>query len=324
MRFIALSLAFLLSIAASGPAQDGDKINLEWKFKKGDSNRYELNQSTEMDIAGMEINQEMLFGLVWEIVDVNADGVGTVKTTYDRIKVKMAGPMTADYDSDKDKKPADDQMLSRVMSSFLGKSITLQVGRKGEVLKVEGMTKLVESAVADLPDEMQPTATMMKMYINDENTKNQMQALFGMLPKDPIAKGDTWETKSNIALGGLGKSEMKSKCTLKDIREGGKEAVIGIDSKLNFKPEDGGGGMGLELTDSKSKFEMVWSVEKGMLLGMKGTMTLDGSAGGGEMSMVQKTELKLAPRLKDVVTGPTKETPPKEAPPKEAPPKEPK
>jgi hypothetical protein len=236
----------------------------------------------------------------------------------------MSGPMTADYDSDKDKKPAEGEMLSRIMSSFLGKSITLQLGRKGEVLKVEGMGKLVEAAVNDLPEEMQPMAGMMKMYMNDENTKSQMQLLFGLLPKEPVAKGETWETKANLGMAGLGKSEMKSKCTLKDIREGAKEAVIGIESKLNFKAEDGGGGMGMEVTDSKSKFEMVWAVDRGMMQSMKGTMTLDGSAGGGEMSMVQKMELKLAPRLKDVVTGPTKEAPPKEAPPKEAPPKEPK
>ncbi|HEY3225824.1 MAG TPA: hypothetical protein VGK61_02370, partial [Planctomycetota bacterium] len=67
MRLIALSVAFFLSVAASGPAQDGDKVNLEWKFKKGDSHRYEMNQTTEMDMGGMEINQEMLFGFVWEI-----------------------------------------------------------------------------------------------------------------------------------------------------------------------------------------------------------------------------------------------------------------
>jgi len=320
MRFIALSLAFLMSVAASGPAQDGDKISLEWKFKKGDSFRYEMSQSTEMDMGGMEINQEMLFGFAWEVVDVSAEGAGTIKTTYDRVKIKMAGPMTADYDSDKDKKPGEGEMLSRIMAAFVGKSITLQVGKKGEVLKVEGMSKLLEAAISELPEEMQAMGGMMKTYMNDDNMKSQMQVLFGLLPPEPKGKGDTWETKSNIGMGGMGKSEMKSKCTLKDLREGGKEAVIGIDSKLTFKAEEGG-GMGMEVTDSKSKFEMVWSVEKGMMLGMKGSMTLDGTAGGGEMSMVQKTELKLAPRLKDVATGP-KEAPPKESPPKEAPPKD--
>ena len=44
------------------------------------------------------------------------------------------------------------------------------------------------------------------------------------------------------------------------------------------------------------KGEIVWSLEKGLLQSMKGTLNADGTGGGGEMSVSQKMEFKLVPK----------------------------
>jgi hypothetical protein len=295
MRLITLSLLFVFALSGLLPAQDGEKVTIEWKFKKGDSFRYEMSQNTEMDMAGMEITQEMVFGSSWDVQDVTADGVATIKSTYDRIKMKMSGPLSADYDSSKDKKPAEGEWLSGIFAGFLDKSITFQMNKKGEVLKVEGITKLIEAAIAALPEEQQGFAGMMKQYMNDDTFKGQMQLLLPILPKEPVAKGATWEGGTSVGMGGLGKADMKSKSTLKDVREGGKEAVVGVESKFTFKEGEGGMG-GMEVTESKMKGEIVWSLEKGLLQSMKGTLNADGTGGGGEMSVSQKMEIKLVPK----------------------------
>lgn len=295
MRLITLSLLFVFALSGVLPAQDGEKVTIEWKFKKGDAFRYEMSQNTEMDMAGMEITQEMTFGTSWDVTDVTADGVATIKSTYDRIKMKMTGPLSSDYDSDKDKKPAEGEWLSGIFAGFLGKSITFQINRKGEVLKVDGITKLVEAAIEALPEEQQGFAGMMKQYLNDDTFKGMMQLFLPILPKDPVDKGATWEGGTSVGMGGLGKADMKSKNTLKEVREGGKEAVWGVESKFTFKEGEGGMG-GMEVTESKLKGEIVWSLEKGLLQTMKGTLNADGTGGGGEMSVSQKMEFKLVPK----------------------------
>ena len=301
MRLIALSAAFLLCLASSLPAQEGEKVTLEWKFKKGDSHRYEISYLMEMEISGTEITQEMLMGTQMDVTDVTAEGVATLKVSYDRIKAKMSGPMNSDYDSDKDKKPGEGDILGRVMSAFLGKSVSIQLTKKGECVKFEGMAKLMEEAIKEMPEEQQAMGEMMKASMNDEYGKTMMQMSMGFLPKAPVGKGDTWSDTAALSMGVIGKMDMKSKSTLKEIRNGGKEAVVGQDIKFDFKPGDGGGAMGpMEVTESKMKAEMVWLVDKGIIQSSKGSMTTDMNAGGQEMTMTMKMEMKLAPKSKDV------------------------
>lgn len=327
MRLISLSAAFVLALTASLPAQDGDKATLEWKFKKGESLRYQMTMVMEMDMGGMQISQEMLFRWLWDVTDVGADGTGTMKATYERVKMKMDGPMAAEYDSESGKKPADTDFMGRIMASFVGKSLTLQMSKQGQCLKMEGMEKLMDSALKELPEEMQAMAAMMKASMTDDYSKSMMQLHFGFLPKTAVAKGDTWDDKASLSMGMLGKMDLKSKSTLKEIRDG-KEAVIGQETKFEFKPGDGGPMGPMEVTEAKLKNEVVWLLDKGCPQVTKGTMTMDMSAGGQEISMVWKMEMKLLPATKDApkADGGSKDAPPKDAPkdtPKD-PPKEPK
>jgi hypothetical protein len=301
MRLISISAAILLCLASSLPAQEGEKVTLEWKFKKGETLRYEMSQVQNIEFSGNEMVHEMVFGMAMEITDVTTDGTGSLKMTYDRIKVKMTGPMMAsDYDSEKDKRAPEGDMMGRVFAAFLGKSVTAQLSRKGECLKFEGMGKLMDAALKELPEEMQGMAEMFKASMNDDYAKSMMQMSVGFLPKAPVAKGETWSDSASLSLGMMGKMDMKTKSTLKELRNGGKEAVVGQDTKFEFKAGEGGPMGPMEVTDSKMKSEMVWLIDRGVMQSTKGTMSMDMNAGGQEMTISSKIEMKLAPKSKDV------------------------
>lgn len=298
MRNLCLSLAFLVAFAGGLTAQETDKVTLEWKFKKGETFRYEMTMNSDMTMGGMEIAHEMIMGQAFEVTDVTADGTGSLKVTYDRIKFKMDGPMAADFDSDKDKKA--DDLFGSIFGAMVGKSLTMQMNRKGEITKIEGMAKLIEEIVKNLPEEHQAMAGMFKDQMTDDYVKSMAQSSFGFLPKNAVAKGETWEYATKTVMAGLGKADLTGKSTLKEVRDG-KEAVISQDSKLEFKGgEDGAAGpMGAaEISPTKTKGEMIWLLDEGRMKSSKSTATMEFTAGGAEASMTMKMEMKLAPRTK--------------------------
>lgn len=286
MRLMSLSV-LLASVLAP---QETEKVSLEWKLKKGESFRYEFVMKSQMEIAGTTQNQEIVMGQVFEVTEVAEDGKATVKVTYDRAKIKMDGAMAADYDSEKDKKP--EGLLPSIFAGMVGKSITMQLGRKGDVAKVEGMAKMMDDIAKDLPEELQAMAGMMKGGMGDDYAKSMFQNSLGHLPKDPVSKGETWETSSKSMFGGAGDSSLKAKSTLKEVRDG-KEAVIKVDVTFLIGGEDA--------EPMKSDGEMIWSLEQGRLKSSQ--MTMKGPMGGmGEATMTM--EMKLAPRDKPPAAPP--------------------
>ena len=285
MRLTTWSLLFVLALSGRLPAQDGDKVAVEWRFKKGDSFRYEFTMKNEMDVGGMQIDQFILMGQLFEVTDATEDGKGTVKITYDRIKMKMeGGPMEGDYDSDTDKKP--EGFLPTVFAGMKGKSISIQLGKKGDVLKVEGMAKMMDDIVKDLPEEHQAMAGMMKAQMTDDYSKTMFQNSLGFLPKAPVAKGESWDFAGKTMFGGGMDMDLKGKATLKEVRDG-KEAVIKQESTVALQ----GGEEGQEV---KSDGEVVWLLEEGRMKSSKFTTKGPMGGPGGEVTMV--FEMKLAPR----------------------------
>jgi|SRR5688572_4164178 len=299
MRLMSLSLLVLAALSAS--AQEGEKTTIEWKLKKGDQHRYEAGQVMEINIGGTEITAEMLFGLALEVTDVSADGVAKVKLTYDRIKTAFAGPYTSDYDSDKGGKPEEMDVIGRILAGFLNKSFTLDMNKKGECLKTEGLTKIIDAAIKELPEELPMLAQFSentRKQFSDDNMKGAFQVLLGFLPKNPVAPGESWSTKHSMT-DAIGKVSFDGNTTLKELRAEGKEAVIKTDTKVTVTPSEEGGVFGaLEIEESKMKSEVVFRVAEGLLESSQSTFTLDGTAGGMDFSIVQKLKMKLAPKKK--------------------------
>lgn len=285
MRLIAAALVAAFGLTAAAQ----DKTTIEWKLKKGDKVRYEMNQETQTSVGGMEIEQSMLFGMAMEVEEVDDKGVAKFKVTYDRIKVVMSGMMDTDYDSDKD--DAAPEGFAKMFGGMVGKSFKIKLNARGEIVGVEGYKALMEEAMKDLGDD--PMMGAMQDQFDDDMIKKMMQPVFPVLPDKAVAKGDTWEHKSEFGMPGLGSMKLKSKKTLKET--GDKEATIGDETTMEAGDEGDGNQM-VQITDGKSKGDIVWDLEKGQMKSSKATMTMTMSAGGQEFTMEMKSSMKLAPR----------------------------
>ena len=264
-RMFLLALPLILLSAAAVLPQEEDKVTLKWKFKKGQTLRYEQETISVIDVAGLEIEQEMLYGLQQKITRVDAKGVASMRVTYDRVKVRMEGMMESDYDSEKDEEPPED-MIGRLMAAFLGKSFTMKINPYGNILKLKGIVKIMEEAMGELEEEegAEMMGEMMKEMFRDNQMKDMMNLAYPTLPKKAVGEDDTWESEAEFNLPLMGGFTLKTTSTLKEIRKGGKEAVIKMDTKIEREDpdeeEDPFGGM-LDLGDTEFKSTVIWLVD---------------------------------------------------------------
>ncbi len=134
----------------------------------------------------------------------------------------------------------------------------------------------------------------------DDDTLQKVAAenrLYGMLPKDPVAIGDSWTLKDSEL-----KSVMESKedvtgsmtLTFKEVREveGHRCAVLTLKWDVSG-PTDGGADMAIKLEG-----EMIVEIARGYALSIKGKGTVTMSAGGEELGTGPIT-LEMSQKLKE-------------------------
>ena len=302
MHRLILSIAFAPLLVLPSSAQDAGKVKLEWKFKKGDLHRYEISTILAVDVPKTPISQETLLGLSFEVVDVDADGTGTLKGTFDLVRFKMTFRMDeVDFDSSRDRKQADETIAFRVLRSFVGKSITMTMSRKGEIQKVEGVDELLAGALKEFPAGAEKMTGALKKSLSDDRAKGLMQTSLSCFPADPVGPGESWEGSASLSMGMLGKADMKSKGTLRELRDNGAEAVIDVETRMGLKVGESGWPMpGIELLEGKMPTEMIWRVDQGILQSSKGELKFELALSKNSplISASVKQEMKLAPRKK--------------------------
>ncbi len=83
-------------------------------------------------------------------------------------------------------------------SRIVGKSVTMKLNNKNEIVEIAGIEDLMWSDTTDMATREQ----MKKMF-----SKDQMNSLFGMMfrmyPDKPVRVGDTWESESESISQGL-------------------------------------------------------------------------------------------------------------------------
>jgi hypothetical protein len=128
----------------------------------------------------------------------------TIVATYKRIDmtVNMGKDQKMEFSSEKKVEAMDFmQMPSKMFSIIKGKSFTMQVNEKGEVVSVTGFDKIGDAVVNEmgLPDEMKPMARQtFQRQFNDEAIKQLFSQSFDALPNKMVKAGDTWKTSSEL------------------------------------------------------------------------------------------------------------------------------
>jgi len=269
-----LCLAIWIGGAIADSAQAQEKITLKLNMKKGDTHK--VNFSMEMDNK-VSINQitidmriEMSMYMTVDVKEVDNDGLHTIDFTYDRIKMKMTGPLNVDFDSaDKDQ---DGGPIAKVFGALAGQTITTKMTPQAKVKEVIGFEKLAERL--GVPKKQL------------EAQRDQMTQMIAALPDKPVGIGDTWTGTMKLSADANLPATVTVKYTLID-RKGG-DAIIKMDGIIKSDQGLNGTMTGTMRIDEKTGWTKSGEVD----------MEMEGSVqGGAELSM--KAKIKFGEAMKN-------------------------
>jgi hypothetical protein len=224
-----LAAVMLLVNAAPAPAQ----ATLRYKFKKGDKLNYVMEQkiAMTMSVAGKDIAMDMAqtIDTTWSVASVDEDGKAKMTQTITRVRFTMDGPTgKVDYDSKEGKEPEGliGKMIGPIFSALAGADIDLSMDATGKVSDVKVPDKL-SKAVKNLPGG---GAGLGEMF-SEDGLKQVIDQSGLVLPKEPVAKGKSWEQKVEFKSAG-GKMNVVSTNTYEGaVKKDGKEL-----ERVSLKP----------------------------------------------------------------------------------------
>ena len=259
-----------LSLAAAAHAQEKItlKLNMEEGAKRSTSFTMDMDNMVTANDTQINVKMNMAMDMSIEVKEVGGDGTHTMAFTYDRIRMKMSGPLTVDYDSANQEQEGDP--LSRVFGGLAGQTITTVMTPQGKVKEVRGFEELAE-----------------KLGVPKEQLKqqgDQMTQMMAALPTMPVGIGDTWEATMNVP--NQGGMTTTSTYTLTDRQDG--EAIVKIDGKITSAAGLNGTMTGTMRVNEKTG----WTEHGNMTMNMNGDIP-----GAGKMVMTGKITLGDSKRV---------------------------
>jgi len=224
----------LVALAGLGLPAYGQNVDLKWKFEKNKPYYQELTTKTEqkLNVMGMDIvqNQEQTFYFSWTPVEEKQDKSWVIKQKIEGVKMNIqigGNPVT--FDSTKDTTTSNP--LSEFFKALVGSEFTITVGPDMKVTKVEGQKDFLDKLVKTNPQMKQ----LLDQILSEEALKQMADPAFAVAPDKAVKKGDSWERKSTLDLGPIGKFDSTYKYTA-DGQDDKKMERIKVDTTLKYVP----------------------------------------------------------------------------------------
>ncbi len=193
-RLIIPVLLFVIVAACAASASADDSVLLRYKYTKGDVFVYHLTadvSGTVESLAGetepgkgvtmpVKVGTEM--AMTMNVADVGKDGVATVISTFDSVRMTQSGNVIMDI---KKGDPVDD---ANPLAAILGAKITTVSDSKGKVLRMEGLESL----------------SGVNSSFDISSIINQSSQPF---PDNPVKPGDSWKAAMPSLMGMEAKGE---------------------------------------------------------------------------------------------------------------------
>jgi hypothetical protein len=290
MKLLTAALLLALPLAQ-------DKVELRWKWVKGQELVYKSSQKTLLDLGGQPMDQQMGYTYSLTVKDVAESGEATIQVKYLAVITKGSGPQGEyDYDSEKDKE-APKEGPAAMQSKMVGQSFVMKMTPVGKVTDVQGYDKVLEAMLKDGgPDADQQRAQLKQMFNND-TFKGMMQQMAPPLPDEKVGKGDGWSNEFVVKMPMLGGMTFTLKSKLADLKDNNAHIEQDIKVALTASTEKDNPLAGLvEIKDGKGKATSVYSTEKGCFLSQKSAMEMTIAVQGQAMPMKTIVELTLVSR----------------------------
>ena len=230
-----LSLAALLTLGLSAaPGQDAAKQKFEAKFEVNKPFYQRLTTKVEQSVklAGggdIALRHEQTFYFQWTPTVVEKDKA-VVKQKIEGIVLKLdIGGQTIEYNSTDPNPagPAGNPGLADFFRNLVGLEFTVTFDKDMKVTKVEGRDQAIDK-LKSVNAQMEP---VLKAILSEEAVKEMTDPMAGLTVPVGKSPGETWETKSTIAMGPIGSYDKATTYTYK-----GKDAVNKELDRVEIKP----------------------------------------------------------------------------------------
>ena len=230
-----------------------DSVLLKFNFQNGKT----YNYSMAIDAVIRKADQKRATLMKWNydmlVVD-ETKNLKTIKTTYKRIDMAMdmGNDQKMEFSSEKKVDAMDFmQMPSKMFGIIKGKSFTMQVNEKGEVVSISGFDKIGEAVVTEmnLPEEMKPMIRQnFQKQFNDDAVKQMFSQSFNALPNKYVKVGDTWRTNGSLtAL----KQDISTEYTVRSIK-GSRVLLTGTSKLKSSEGQNSGSQLSKLIIDAKT------------------------------------------------------------------------
>jgi len=277
-RVACLACAVLVLGEVSFAAGQGTTLQFRWAA--GQENRYRLTQKTVATVSGIPgggtqtVEQTMIQTTALKVLAVAPDGNATIQQTFEALRMEMttpAGPMV--FDSAVKEQPSDPMMagMAAMLTGMVGESITLVLKPNGDVVKVEGMARIIDKMAAGLPPEMSSNPVMLsfKSSLSDDAMRRMFAQSFGTFPEKPIAIGDTWTGTAEVVQPVIGTLSTLRTSTLKAVDTTADSSMariaIVVATKQSAEAPAAGSPMKITMGEAKGTGEMTFDVIKGRM-----------------------------------------------------------
>lgn len=252
-----LSLIFTTFFAGTaGIAQE----SLSWKFESGESLKYVVQQSTqmEMDLNGqqqkMTMNQTM--DMVWKIGAVESTGDAKMAQVVDRVQFQSEGGPFGAVQFDSSSSEVVDSPLVKSMADVFKKIVGQEFGVTMQPTgKVQDVT--VPAGLLKALTDSGPAGSAM----NEDTLKQMMTQSAVTLPATPIKMGDSWDSNQKVELP-FGTMTVASKLTYEGTQDG--LARISMQPRIDVKPKEGA-PITLTMKKSDGKGTVFFDVARGRI-----------------------------------------------------------
>lgn len=192
-RTMILAVAGLAFLAAGADAQ----TLLRYKFTKGQTNTYEVVQSSKVTqtMPKLELGLKQTIDLTQTVDELLADGAAKVTWKLTRVRLSVTGPTTASVDSADPKEPektpgALAASLVPAVKALAKVEVTGKMSALGELSDLT-VPEAVMKEIRDLPG----SAKMGDMF-SEQGIKNTISQIGFLAPKEAVKKDATWSRKN--------------------------------------------------------------------------------------------------------------------------------
>jgi len=278
----------LVAAAAVLLLQDA-KVELRWKFEKGQELVYKTTRKELRTAGGRAAETDLSSTFSWTVADVAADGTASIDAKFLAVSFFSSQPAPYEYDSEKDKQPPPGGP-GPTLSRLVGQAFSLRIGPRGKVAEVKGFDRILEAMAKDLPEGPagDQERQAMKQAFSDETFRAAMDQMSSSLPAGPVGVGDTWKGEFTTAMPPAGELRSAVLSRLADLRDG--DARIEQELRIEFKAAAGGE---IGIRDAKGKSTCVFSSRRGRFLSQKSSVEMTVLRAGREVRLETETEVKL-------------------------------